>query len=61
MINVGTILKDPLNEYIVREKEYRSTHFNGTTHYVVECYSGPNEGKTRTVSHDVAVMFLEKF
>lgn len=57
---VGTILKDKLNEYIIREVDYKNTHSQYPSQYLVECYSGPNTGKVRWIMRQTAEMYMEK-
>lgn len=54
---VGTILKDAQNEYIVRDSESKNTHSQYPSSYLVECYSGPNTGKVRWVSANIATQY----
>jgi hypothetical protein len=54
---VGTILKDKMNEYIIRDVDYKNTHSQYPSQYLIECYSGPNEGKVRWVSAAVAIQY----
>lgn len=56
-LKVGTILKDAKNEYIVKDMEHRNTHSQFPSAYLVECYSGPNEGKACWVSAQIALMY----
>lgn len=56
-LEIGTILKDKENEYIVRDSESTNTHSQYPSRYLVECYSGPNDGKVRWVSSDIAIAY----
>lgn len=56
-LKIGTILKDAQNEYIVREMEHKNTHSQYPSSYLVECYSGPNIGKVRWISAQVALQY----
>lgn len=56
-LRIGTTLKDAQNEYIVRDMEHKNTHSQFPSAYLVECYSGPNEGKVRWVSAAIALQY----
>lgn len=56
-LRIGTVLKDAQNEYFVRDMEHRNTHSQFPSSYLVECYFGPNEGKARWVSAEIALQY----
>lgn len=56
-LEIGTILKDKENEYIVRDSESTNTHSQYPSRYLIECYSGPNKGRTSWVSATLAIAY----
>lgn len=56
-LEIGTILKDKKNKYIVLDSESKNTHSQYPSAYLIECKSGPNKGRTSWVSASLAIAY----